>query len=108
MKLLAVFCILFELAVPTTIAVGQVIYKERAMSREQQKETIKEFDLKKGVGSLHVSRDALTQERRARLAAAHGRSSVRVPKASAVDSKHVPAYLCLEDIALRAHDWARC
>jgi hypothetical protein len=26
-------------------------------------------------------------------------------QASTVDSKYVPAYLCLADIALRAHDW---
>ena len=31
------------------------IYKERAMSREQQRETIKEFDLKKGVGVATLS-----------------------------------------------------
>ena len=26
-------------------------------------------------------------------------------QASTVDSRYVPAYLCLADIALRAHDW---
>ena len=26
-------------------------------------------------------------------------------QASSVDSKYVPAYLCLADFALRAHDW---